>query len=163
VHLFLDYEPEGLVEKVGDKLNVIENQAEADLDRFKAFIESERYATGAWRGSITPAAHVGTPGVEHAAASRGDDGKAGLSGKAVAAGVGLAAAAVAAAVHGKGDGEGDTSTGEPSVGVIVDAEPDATLPVSTSASDPYSGSSTAAQGTAPLGTAKVTETEPGAQ
>ena len=38
VHLFLEYEPEGLVEKVGDKLNVVENQAEGDLDRFKAFI-----------------------------------------------------------------------------------------------------------------------------
>jgi uncharacterized membrane protein len=41
VHLSLEYEPEGLVEKVGDKLNVIENQAEGDLDRFKTFIEAE--------------------------------------------------------------------------------------------------------------------------
>src|ERR1700712_1204024 len=38
VHLSLEYEPEGLVEKVGDKLNVVENQAEGDLERFKAFI-----------------------------------------------------------------------------------------------------------------------------
>src|SRR3954454_21179593 len=48
VHLTLEYEPEGLVEKVGDALNVVENQAEGDLERFKAFIESESYATGAW-------------------------------------------------------------------------------------------------------------------
>jgi carbon monoxide dehydrogenase subunit G len=95
VHLFLEYEPEGLVEKVGDKLNVVENQAEGDLDRFKAFIEAEGYATGAWRGSVETTGHVGTPGVEHAAESRGDDGKAGVSGKAVAAGVGAAAAAAA--------------------------------------------------------------------
>jgi uncharacterized membrane protein len=95
VHLFLEYEPEGLVEKVGDKLNVVENQAEGDLDRFKAFVESEGYATGAWRGSVQSSGHVGTPGVEHAAESRGDDGKAGVSGKAVAAGVGAAAAAAA--------------------------------------------------------------------
>lgn len=95
VNLFLEYEPEGLVEKVGDKLNVVENQAEGDLERFKAFVESEGYATGAWRGTVVATEHVGTPGVEHADASRGDDGHAGVSGLAVAAGVGVAAAAAA--------------------------------------------------------------------
>jgi len=95
VNLFLEYEPEGLVEKVGDKLNVVENQAEGDLDRFKAFIESEGYATGAWRGSVDSGTHVGTPGVEHAAESRGDKGKAGVSPKAVATGLGVATAAAA--------------------------------------------------------------------
>jgi hypothetical protein len=60
VNLILEYEPEGLIEKVGDKLNIVENQAEADLERFKAFIESERYATGAWRGSVNEDAAVGT-------------------------------------------------------------------------------------------------------
>jgi len=99
VRLVLEYEPEGLVEKIGDKLNVVENQAEGDLDRFKAFIEDEGYATGAWRGSVQSATPVGTPVLDDASASRGDDGKAGVSAKAVAAGVGLAAAAgVAAAV-----------------------------------------------------------------
>ena len=49
--LSLEYEPEGVVEKVGDKLNVVERQAENDLNRFKAFIEDEGYATGAWRGT----------------------------------------------------------------------------------------------------------------
>ena len=62
VHLVLEYEPEGLVEKVGDKLNVVENQAEGDLDRFKAFIESEGYATGAWRGSVGAGTGAGEPG-----------------------------------------------------------------------------------------------------
>lgn len=81
VRLFLEYEPEGLVEKVGDKLNIVEKQAQGDLDRFKAFIESEGYASGAWRGSVNPEANVGAPGVEHAAASRGDDGKAGPVGQ----------------------------------------------------------------------------------
>jgi carbon monoxide dehydrogenase subunit G len=95
VHLFLEYEPEGLVEKVGDKLNVVENQAEGDLERFKAFVESEGYATGAWRGTVSSGTHVGTPGVDDADESRGDKGKAGISGKAVAAGVGAAAAAAA--------------------------------------------------------------------
>jgi hypothetical protein len=95
VHLVLEYEPEGLVEKIGDKLNVVENQAEGDLDRFKAFIESEGYATGAWRGSVGTGTGADEPGIEAAAESRGDSGKAGISGK-VAAGVGLAAATAAA-------------------------------------------------------------------
>jgi uncharacterized membrane protein len=80
VHLSLEYEPEGLVEQVGDKLNIVENQAERDLERFKAFIESEGYATGAWRGSVNEGAQVGTPGVEDASESRGDSGKPGGSG-----------------------------------------------------------------------------------
>jgi uncharacterized membrane protein len=75
VNLSLEYEPEGLVENVGDKLNIVENQAESDLERFKAFIESEGYATGAWRGSIREGAEVGTPGVDQASESRGDSGK----------------------------------------------------------------------------------------
>src|SRR5215211_692481 len=75
VNLSLEYEPEGLVENVGDKLNIVDNQAERDLERFKAFIESEDYATGAWRGSIREGARVGTPGVDQASESRGDSGK----------------------------------------------------------------------------------------
>jgi ribosome-associated toxin RatA of RatAB toxin-antitoxin module len=96
VHLSLEYEPEGLVEKIGDKLNIVENQAKSDLEKFKTFIEAEGYATGAWRGEVNAGAGV-EPGVEHASASEGDSGKAGVSGK-VAAGLGVAAAAAAAAV-----------------------------------------------------------------
>ena len=81
IKLFIDYEPEGLVEKIGDKLHVVEHQAEADLKKFKAFIEDEGYASGAWRGSVNEGGSVGTPGVEHAAGSLGDSGKAGVSGK----------------------------------------------------------------------------------
>ncbi|PPK94119.1 polyketide cyclase/dehydrase/lipid transport protein [Kineococcus xinjiangensis] len=97
VRLVLEYEPEGLIEKVGDKLNFIERQVTSDLEKFKFFIESEGYATGAWRGSVNEGAQAGAPTVEHAAASRGDSGKAGISGKAVAAGLGVAAAVAAAA------------------------------------------------------------------
>jgi uncharacterized protein YndB with AHSA1/START domain len=133
VHLYLEYEPDGLVEKVGDKLNVVENQAEGDLDRFKAFIESEGYATGAWRGTVAGAGHVGTPGVEHAESSRGDDGKAGVSGKAVAAGVGLAAATVAgvaAAAASKKSDEDDVETR-----AAVQPTPVQTVPVETTSVD----------------------------
>ena len=116
VHLSLEYEPEGLLEKVGDKLNVVENQAEADLDRFKAFIEAEGYATGAWRGSVNEGAAVGTPGVAEASSSQGDAGKAGVSGKAVAAGLGAAAAVAvgaAAAAGKKASADDDTDDDGP--------------------------------------------------
>ena len=48
VRLSLEYEPEELVEElVEDKLDVVAERAKGDLDWFKAFIESEGYATGA--------------------------------------------------------------------------------------------------------------------
>jgi carbon monoxide dehydrogenase subunit G len=129
VHLSLEYEPEGLVEKVGDKLNIVERQAEGDLNRFKTFIEAEGYASGAWRGSVNEGAAVDTPGVAEASSSRGDTGKAGVSGKAVAAGLGAAAAAVvgAAAVAGRkaadDDAEDDAGDARMDVGVPLQAMP----------------------------------------
>lgn len=77
VHLVMEFEPEGLVEKVGDMLGIVGNQAEHDLENFKRFIEAEGYATGAWRGTINEGATVRTPGVEDAASSYGDSGKLG--------------------------------------------------------------------------------------
>ena len=123
VHLSLDYEPEGLVEKVGDKLHVIENQAEKDLDRFKAFIEAEGYATGAWRGSVNEGADVGTPGVDAAAAARGDSGKAGISATAVAAGLGLAAAGAAALAASKGSSDTPATDESPGYVPLAPVEP----------------------------------------
>ena len=52
VTLQLDYDPEGLVENVGDKLGFVGRRVEGDLERFKKFIESRGQATGAWRGEI---------------------------------------------------------------------------------------------------------------
>jgi carbon monoxide dehydrogenase subunit G len=81
VRLTLDYEPEGIVEKIGDVLDVVERQAVADLDRFKQFIEARGSATGGWRGNV-------------------DDTGAPLVGADAAAAGGVAAADVAAAgVH----------------------------------------------------------------
>jgi polyketide cyclase/dehydrase/lipid transport protein len=113
VHLSLEYEPEGLVEKVGDTLNVVENRAKGDLERFQAFVESEEYATGAWRGSVSSGGTGGTTSIDDADASRGDQGKAGVSGKAVAAGLGVAAAAAAAAAGVAAAGKGSASTKTP--------------------------------------------------
>jgi hypothetical protein len=50
--LTLEYQPEGVVEKVGDMLHVVSRQAEANLKRFKKFIEHQGHASGAWRGSV---------------------------------------------------------------------------------------------------------------
>jgi ribosome-associated toxin RatA of RatAB toxin-antitoxin module len=135
VQLTLEYEPEGLVEKVGDKLNIVERQAEADLDRFKAFIEDEGYATGAWRGSVGEGAPVGTPGVDDAAGSRGDSGKAGVSAKVVA-GVGLAAAAAAgvAAAAGSKDSDGDAVQAAPGSPAPAAVPPAAVPPTDTAGS-----------------------------
>jgi carbon monoxide dehydrogenase subunit G len=110
VTLDLEFEPEGLVEKAGDALGIIEKQAQSDLEKFKSFIESRRTETGAWRGEVEGVT-VGTPGVE-SATSHGDSGKAGLSGKAIAAGVAAAAAGVAAGVAAtrSGGNESDTVT-----------------------------------------------------
>jgi hypothetical protein len=122
LQLTLEYEPEGIIEKVGDKLNVVDRQAEADLQRFKEFIEDEGYASGAWRGSVSTGAPAGTPGVEDAAGSRGDSGKAGISGK-VAAGLGVAAAAgAAAAVAASGNKEKEEGA-DVTVTPVVPSEP----------------------------------------
>ncbi|MFC9773455.1 MULTISPECIES: SRPBCC family protein [unclassified Pseudarthrobacter] len=130
LRLTLEYEPEGVVEKIGDKLHVVDRQAESDLQKFKEFIEDERYASGAWRGSVNPGSTAGTPGVEHAGASRGDSGKAGVSGK-VAAGVGVAAVAGAAAAM-AARGNKDTTVGaDETVTPAAPGEPVTVTPIPT--------------------------------
>ncbi len=54
VTLRMEVEPEGMVEKAGDMLNVVEHQVNADLKNFKKFIESRGTETGSWRGGINP-------------------------------------------------------------------------------------------------------------
>ena len=112
VFLTLEYEPEGVVEQIGDKLGIVRKQVTSDLQRFKSLIEDEGYESGAWRGSVNEGAMVGTPGVEDAALSQGDSGKAGVSGKAVAAGVAAGAVGVAAATA-LGSKGGDSEKGQP--------------------------------------------------
>ncbi|WP_308738192.1 SRPBCC family protein [Knoellia flava] len=109
VTLELEYAPEGLVEKAGDAANVIERQAEKDVESFKTFIENRMTETGAWRGEVEGTT-AGTPGVE-SATSQGDSGKAGISGTAKVAGAAAAAAAgVAAAAAAKKSGSGGRDT-----------------------------------------------------
>ncbi|MBX6342984.1 MAG: SRPBCC family protein [Thermomicrobiaceae bacterium] len=52
VMLQLSYDPEGVVESVGDALGFMSRRVEGDLERFKEFIEAHGQATGAWRGEI---------------------------------------------------------------------------------------------------------------
>jgi uncharacterized membrane protein len=52
VTLELDFEPDGTVEKAGDKLGLVSRQAEGDLRRFKKFIEGRGSESGGWRGQV---------------------------------------------------------------------------------------------------------------
>jgi uncharacterized membrane protein len=53
VHLEMSYDPQNLLEKAGDALNIIDRRVESDLERFKSFIEERGGdTTGAWRGEI---------------------------------------------------------------------------------------------------------------
>jgi uncharacterized membrane protein len=52
VSLSMDVETEGVIEKAGEKMGVIDTQVEEDLGRFKNLIESMGVETGAWRGTV---------------------------------------------------------------------------------------------------------------
>jgi len=130
VRLELEYEPEGVVENVADKVGLVGRRVEGDLNKFKSFIEDAGYASGAWRGTVPGSG--ATPGVEAAASSQGDSGSAGISAKTIVAGAaaaagaaGLAAAAAKAASGGSGSGSESVETR------TVETTPVETTPVST--------------------------------
>jgi len=52
IMLQMDFDPEGFVEQVGDKLGIVKSRTKGDLERFKAFIEARGSETGAWRGDV---------------------------------------------------------------------------------------------------------------
>ncbi len=52
IMLQLEYDPEGVVENVGDIVGVVSRRVQGDLQRFKEFIEARGSETGAWRGKI---------------------------------------------------------------------------------------------------------------
>lgn len=52
VMLQMDYDPENIVEEVGDKLGFVGRRVDGDLKRFKDFIEERGTETGAWRGTV---------------------------------------------------------------------------------------------------------------
>ena len=52
VTLVMSYDPEGVIENVGDALGAVSMRVQGDLNRFKEFIESRGRETGGWRGEI---------------------------------------------------------------------------------------------------------------
>ena len=52
VTLALTFEPEGVVEKAGDVLGIVQRRTRGDLENFKEMIEDRGQATGAWRGEV---------------------------------------------------------------------------------------------------------------
>ena len=52
VMLQVEYDPEGVVENVGDAVGLVTSRVGRDLARFKDYIESRQRETGAWRGEV---------------------------------------------------------------------------------------------------------------
>jgi uncharacterized membrane protein len=52
VSVELEYDPDGMKEKLGAALGVDGRQVENDLERFRELVESREVPTGAWRGTI---------------------------------------------------------------------------------------------------------------
>jgi uncharacterized membrane protein len=52
VTLQLEHEPEGVVEKAGDALGIVQRRVKGDLEHFKEFIEARGHEEGAWRGEV---------------------------------------------------------------------------------------------------------------
>ena len=52
IQLQVAYDPQGLLENVGDAVGVVSLRVQGDLERFKAYIEARGRETGAWRRKI---------------------------------------------------------------------------------------------------------------
>jgi uncharacterized membrane protein len=52
VLLQLAYDPEGIIEHLGDAFGMVSSHVKRDLERFKTFIEKRSRETGAWRGVV---------------------------------------------------------------------------------------------------------------
>jgi uncharacterized membrane protein len=58
VNLEVEYEPEGMVENLGDMVGLVSARILGDLNRFKEFIETKQTATGGWRGEIPASTEI---------------------------------------------------------------------------------------------------------
>jgi uncharacterized membrane protein len=52
VRLTMEYEPQGAIENLGDKLGVLSARVQNTVEDFKKFIEARCRETGAWRGEV---------------------------------------------------------------------------------------------------------------
>jgi uncharacterized membrane protein len=57
IDIALEWEPDGLVEKVGSATGIDQHQVNADTERFKKLIERQGQESGSWRGEV----HGGVP------------------------------------------------------------------------------------------------------
>jgi uncharacterized membrane protein len=48
----MEFEPEGMMQKLGSALGSDDRQVKGDLERFKEFVETRGVETGAWRGTV---------------------------------------------------------------------------------------------------------------
>ncbi len=60
LHLSLEYEPHGVLEFLGDKLHIVERQAESDLKKFKEYIEKQAPEAGTDTAERTTAGTTAT-------------------------------------------------------------------------------------------------------
>lgn len=49
----MEFEPSGVLEHYADKVGLLEDRVEDDLEEFKTFIEKRGKATGGWRGEVS--------------------------------------------------------------------------------------------------------------
>ncbi|MEU3574134.1 SRPBCC family protein [Kitasatospora sp. NPDC036755] len=54
VNMAIDFRPEGIAERAGDALGVVDRRVKGDLRRFKDFIERRGGEEGGWRGRVSP-------------------------------------------------------------------------------------------------------------
>jgi uncharacterized membrane protein len=59
VTLQLEHKPEGIVEKAGDALGIVQRRVKGDLEHFKEFIESRGHEEGGWRGEVERSPQTG--------------------------------------------------------------------------------------------------------
>lgn len=52
VTLQLDHDPQGLVEKAGDALGIVQRRVRGDMDNFKALVEKQGTSPDGWRGDV---------------------------------------------------------------------------------------------------------------
>jgi uncharacterized membrane protein len=52
IEVTMRYEPEGIIENVGDAVGFVTSRLEGDLQRLKHFLEKRGQQTGAWRGEV---------------------------------------------------------------------------------------------------------------
>jgi uncharacterized membrane protein len=115
----MDYDTEGVVETVGDKLGFAKRRLSGDLGRFKDLIEGRGVASGAWRGEVENANDEGLAPTSVPPKSEGEEEGGGISAKTLIGGAAAVAAGVAAAAVLKGGSGGGSSEAEESIEVNV--------------------------------------------